>query len=881
MLSVASLAQGPGYYLELANINYYAGGGEPLPLWHGTVAQELGLSGVAEREHVERLCDGFHHLTAERLVRNAGLPSRNPGHDLTFSAPKSVSVAWAMGDQALRRAIELIHHEAVKTALNLLEDKAGYARIGKQGQQTVKAPLLFALFEHGTSRAQDPQLHTHALCINLTIHPDGRITAVDSTHLYHWKMAAGAVYRAALARGLQELGFAVEQKKLGASIGFELAVIPREITEHFSKRRAEIEQQLKLRAGSLDAASAKYAELVAKETRRTKDTEKTRKELIGEWQALGREHGIGPEFLYDNRQPLGRITPEERALRMEMIFREAVASLSDQHSHWSEAELTKAVAERAAGRISARDTRELIEAKLASPELVRLGQLTTEGKNNDQKRYIDRAEARFTTPEVLQMERQMLRNVERIVQGSRGASDPLVVERVLKGPRTLDKEQIEAVQWLCSGPDVRLLSGIAGAGKTYTLQTCHEVWKAEGRDVLGCAVAAAAAKRLHAGTEIPSGTLDRLLIDLDNGRQSLHSRSVIVLDEAGMVGTRHLARLVEHLADAPGARLVLIGDAKQLQPVLAGGPFKYLAETLGEARLGTIRRQEAQWARDAVRDFEQGRAREAISAFIDHGHFHLSESRPQAMAQLIDQWKSDGGLLAPDQVVMLASLNSEVKELNLRAQAERIRVGEVHPDRKIHANGVNFHEGDRLQFQKNSRELGVSNSDTATVLRVEPDRERLTVRHDEDGREITVSLKRYAPENLRLGYASTTHKAQGASIPHVHVLVGGPLTDLHMGYVQASRSQKSTHLFCDKHSAGDPGLSDLIRAMSHQRQKTMAQEVQDRANRSAGESLRFPTPAPDRVTPEPAPVRAPVPPVMPPPHPDQDLTQTRGPSRSL
>ena len=133
-----------------------------------------------------------------------------------------------MADTALRKAIEIKHQEAVKEALDFLESKAGFARVGKQGQEVVKAPLLFALFEHGTSRAGDPQLHTHALCINLTVHPDGRTTAIDSTHLYHWKMAGGAMYRAALARGMQELGFAVEQRKVGASIGFELKAIPKE-----------------------------------------------------------------------------------------------------------------------------------------------------------------------------------------------------------------------------------------------------------------------------------------------------------------------------------------------------------------------------------------------------------------------------------------------------------------------------------------------------------------------------------------------------------------------------------------------------------------------------------------------------------------------------
>lgn len=829
MLSVAPLAQGPGYYLELANINYYAEGGEPLPVWHGTAAREFGLSGTAERLHVERLCSGYHHESQERLVRNAGTPERNPGHDLTFSAPKSVSVAWAMGDEALRKAIAIKHDQAVREALNFLEAKAGFARVGKQGQEVVNAPLLFALFEHGTSRAGDPQLHTHALCINLTVHPDGRATAVDSTHLYHWKMAAGAIYRAAFAQGLQELGFVIEQRKVGGSIGFEIKSVPKELVEWFSKRRAEIEQRLNLNAGGLDTASAKYAEMVAKETRRTKDTEKTRKELVGEWQAVGREHGIDGEYLYATREPMGVVTPEMRAERKEAIFREAIEALSEQHSHWNEAALTKAVAERSAGRISAHDAVRLVEEKLRSPELICLGRLTTEEKNQNQNRYVERGEFRYTTPEIQQLERQMLRNVELIVRGPASESPKHLVEKALadqvaRGPYPLDPEQRRAVEYLCSGPNIRLLSGLAGTGKSSTLKTCKDVWEAEGREVIGCAVMAKTAKRLEAGTGIASSTLDKLLGQLDRGTRRLSSDSVIVLDEAGMVGTLHMARLTEHLAKTPGARAIKTGDDEQLQPVTAGGPFKYLAEVLGEARLTNIYRQKEAWARDAVRDFEAGRSDEAIATYIERGHFHLADSRPQAMAQLIDQWKADGGIKNPEGVFMIAALNREVKELNLRAQAERIRAGEVDPEKKIHVDGVLIHVGDRVQFLKNSTPLGVSNADTATVLKVEPERERLSVRLDEGSREIAVSLKRYLPENLRLGYASTTHKAQGATLPHVHVLIGGTLTDKHMGYVQASRSELSTHLFTDKHTAGE-GLKELIRDLAMRRQKTMAHEL--------------------------------------------------------
>ncbi len=826
VLSAAPLAQGPGYYLDLANINYYAAGGEPPPTWYGTAAKELGLSGLAQREHVERLCAGFHHETNKSLVRNAGKDTRNPGHDLTFSAPKSVSVLWAMADPALRKAIEIKHEQAVKAALDFIEQRAGFARVGKDGETLVKAPLLFCLFEHGTSRAKDPQLHTHALCVNLTVHEDGRTTAIDSTHLYHWKMAGGAVYRAVFAPLIQELGFEVVQRRIGSSIGFEIKGVPQPLIEEFSKRKAEMDELITLRAGSLDAASAKYAALIALETRRTKDTEVPRAELLREWQAVGREFGFDLEAFYDLRVPVERLTPEQVAERKEVIFQDAVKTLSEQLSHWNEAELTKAVVERAVGLIAADEALGLVKEKLGSDELVAIGTLVTDAKGGT--RYIDRTEMRYTTPEILRLEEAMLQDVERIVQGPDSSVSSERVERALREtPRTLDPEQKEVVRWLTSGPGVRLLSGVAGSGKTWTLETCREIWESEGREVIGATVAAKTAKRLERGTGIKSGTLDGLLNRLDRGEVSLDGRSVVVVDEAGMVGTKHMARLSKYLADAEGSRLVLAGDRVQIQPIMAGGPFRYMGDALKEAELTTVRRQNEPWQRQAVTDFRAGNSQEAIDAFRQRGLVHIAKTRTQAMAELVEQWKADGGIFKPDSVLMLASLNCEVKQLNVLAQAERIRAGEVDGEKKIHANGVNFHPGDRLQFLLNSKPLGVSNGDGGTVVDVDPDRKKIRVRLEDDDREIDVAFNRYQPEKLRLGYASTTFKAQGATLDHVHVLLGGMFTDRHMTYVQASRSVFSTHLFCDKDTAGKE-LADLVRAAARERPKTMAHAIVDR-----------------------------------------------------
>jgi len=688
----------------------------------------------------------------------------------------------------------------------------------------------------------DPQLHTHALLMNLTRHPDGRYTAIDPSFVYKFQMAAGAMYRVALARGMQQLGFEVEQRPMGSSIGFEIKGVPEELVDEFSKRRAEIEAELRLALGSLDAATPRYKELVVLATRRKKDLEKPRAELLEEWQAVGREFGVDAATLRGGLKAYRAPTAEERASRQDEAFREGVEALSERHAHWSKADLIRALAERAAGKLAARDVRELAAERIRGPRLLDLGDLRTGRKDLDTRRFVERHETRYSTPEIKRLERRMLVDVERMVRGPSTACRTASVERALaRRPSLLkeeSREQAEAVRYLCSGPSVRVLSGLAGTGKTYALGACVEAWRREGRDVHGVSFQKITATRLGKaiGDGISCDTVHRTLGELDRGRLELSNRSVVVVDESAMLGTTLLARLVEHVRRA-GGRLVLVGDAKQLQPVTQGGAHKYLASVLGEHRLEDVRRQTEVWARQAVRDMEAGAVHAALKAYVDRGFFHLSETRPEAVAGLVRQWKADGGIHAPEKVYAVAATNHEVREINLAAQAERIKAGVVDPGRKLFANGVFFHVGDRLQFRLNSRKLGIDNADLATVLDVDPLRNVVTVRMDKDRREVAVDLRRYSPEKLVLGYASTTHAAQGASIDHVEVLMGGGPTDLHMGYVQLSRARLSTHVFCDKHTAGDPGLSDLLRSLGRERQKTLAHEVvrdnQERARRPA------------------------------------------------
>ena len=203
MLTVAPLASGQArYYLALAGnaTGYYVdeNGLEPAGVWYGRGAEEFELSGRVEADHLSRLCEGLDpHDPEKRLVRNALTETRKHGDDLCFSAPKSVSVAWALASEELRLDIQKVLHRAVRDALDYIQDTCGFARVGAQGQRVEPVPLAFALFEHASSRAGDPQLHVHAVCPNLARHGDGHTTAIDSTNFYHHMMAGGASSRLA------------------------------------------------------------------------------------------------------------------------------------------------------------------------------------------------------------------------------------------------------------------------------------------------------------------------------------------------------------------------------------------------------------------------------------------------------------------------------------------------------------------------------------------------------------------------------------------------------------------------------------------------------------------------------------------------------------
>jgi len=847
VLTVSPLGSGQaGYYLSLTATSYYVEGPEPEGRWYGFGAEEFDLSGTVKAHDLEKLCEGYDPRDPARHVRNAGVTegeqARKHGDDLCFSPPKSVSVAWALGSEELREAIQAKLDRAVKDALDYIQETCGIARVGAQGQELARVPLTFALFEHSSSRLGDPQLHVHAVCPNLALHEARggrlRVTAIDSTNFYYEQMTAGALFRASLAQGLRELGFGIERD--GSS--FRIAGISESLCERFSQRRAEIVEGI-LKAAKfvgpmtevdarevLWASRGRRAEVVNLDTRKGKK-EYTRAELFEDWQEIAHSLGFGGQHVEGLRQKQPQaLAIEEKRNIAEGIAKDTRQALIDEYAHFAERNLIRKLAEESQGRgLNARDVRELSAAKIAAGDFLKIGELVTERKHETKRSFRDRTQVRYTTPETLEMEGLLLASVGRMALESSPVSREMV-ERVIELRPTLSDEQANAVRLLAAGPGrIACMTGKAGTGKSTTLDACRLAFELDGREVIGCALAGVAADELRRSANIKSDTLARTLFRLEKGELTLTPKHVVVLDEAGMVPTKQLQKLA-HQVEKGGAKLVLVGDPAQLQSIGAGGPFNSISERLGpegNCQLTKIRRQRHEWARTTVEQFSKGEARQALIAYFEKKQLHVTKTREEAFSGLVERWKADGGLTNSKDVLLLAGLNAEVRAINRKCQEERRAAGLL-GETRIFVNGDYIHEKDQIMLGKNSRPLDVKNGFTAQVVKIDEAKKALTVKLDRDGRQVTLSVEEYGAKNFRLGYATSVHKAQGRTVEHCHVLMGGPMDDLHLGYVQASRSRESTHLFIDKAHAG-PNLKEAIRSLSRARIKDLARDHLERA----------------------------------------------------
>lgn len=821
------------YYLSLTGEGYYRKDAEEPGRWLGVGAERLGLTGTVTRPALE---DALRGVAPDgRRVQNAGKANRRRGTDLTLSADKTVSLFRELGDDYAREQAEKAHEAAVDATVCYLEDAACYTRRSSSPSAPWEriAPV-FAAFRHSASREGDPTLHTHILCLNLGVRrTDGRVGAVASKPFYLHKMAAGALYRAELSRQLQErLGVAIERN--GAL--FRVRGVPESVCRAFSKRRVQIEAAMHER-GIISAAGAAAVTLATRKTKQETSPEVLRARWRQEGEALGFT-ATRINALLGEVRPHVSIAPPDVS--------RAVTDLLVGNSHFRERDLLRYVAERAPGTgQGAQALRDAVREHLAqNEEIVPIGT------------------DRYTTREILSLEKEIVTIAQdgrsetrhqlspRITADAARAAELSASERQGK-PVVLNPEQRAALEHITTDAGaVKLVAGMAGTGKTFLLDAMRQAYEAAGYQVIGAALAGKAAQGLQDGAGITSSTLTRLLMDLDQNwrdtlkhhawqmgrallgkstwgppeRITLTKNTVVVIDEAAMIGSRMLHSMMKAVQKA-GCKLLLVGDAAQLQSIEVGGAFKSLQSRLDAAELKTIVRQKEQWARDAVMQFATGRADLALQEYARRGLFHVAKSRAEASAKLIADWKTHG-LTRPEECLIFTATRSERDYLNRLAQDERRKAGKV-GFLPLAINGTRFHIGDRVTFTKNSKLFSVQNGTMGTLLSLDPIRNVARFRLDAEGgakqgKTVSVALGKY--NAIELGYASTVHRAQGISVNRAFVMASSVMTDRELTYVQMSRSKLETRLYADEASLGADG-GDFVRAMQTSRQKEMAIDI--------------------------------------------------------
>lgn len=432
-----------------------------------------------------------------------------------------------------------------------------------------------------------------------------------------------------------------------------------------------------------------------------------------------------------------------------------------------------------------------------------------------------RGEGRFTSRAMIETEQRLhgasglMAERERHRVGEKEQASALA--RAKERGLLLSGEQRLAFEHVTGGRGLSIVVGYAGTGKSAMLGVAREAWESAGYTVRGAALSGIAAEGLEHGSGIASRTIASLEHQWGQGREHLTSRDVLVIDEAGMVGTRQIERVLSHAADA-GAQVVLVGDPQQLQAIEAGAAFRAIHERHGGVEISEVRRQHEGWQQDETRHLATGRTGQAIHTYDERGMVHPAETREAAREELIERWDRARQSAPGDTRIILTHTNDEVRELN-EAARERMRdAGELGNAVSINvARGERqFASGDRIMFLRNERGLGVKNGTLGAIEQVTP--QRMIVRTD-DGRSIGLDTKDYA--HIDHGYAATIHKAQGMTVDRSHVLAT-PGMDSHGAYVALSRHRDGVDLHYGRDDFAD--RSRLVRTLSRERGKDMASD---------------------------------------------------------
>jgi conjugative relaxase-like TrwC/TraI family protein len=780
MLTIGKLGIGQeNYYLDKdaeGAEDYYSGEGEAEGRWMGDAAEELGLDGEVGPDQLKAVLTGRNPVDGEPLVGMRGVPAKGavPGFDLTFSAPKSVSLLWALGGAETGAEVSRAHDRSVETALSYMQREACWTRRGAGGSEFVQGNgYLAAAYIHRSSRNGDPQLHTHVLIANATKGPDGRWTRLYHPAIYDHAKTAGYIYEAQLRHELSRgLGVGWQEVRNGIA---EVEGFADEHLRAFSTRRAEI-----LEAAGADA-SARARQVANLATREAKEKGVSRETLRERWRTKANEIGL------DCVEISLSFDPSAPAVARTVSTWQVDRVVTTGVSHFDRRDAIQAVAGLLPEGADALHVERMADEYLASDAVIRIG----ESARGD----------RYTTQRIWELEREALAAVERMrSQGSLQAGE-LVAARVIAARPTLKEDQREMVRRLLVNPEgVAVVIGEAGTGKTYAIVAAAEGWAQAGIELRAAAPTWRGAHALR-DEGLPATSIASFLVELDRaeneGGGGLAQGSVLLVDEAGMVDSANLARLISH-AERAEAKLVLLGDPEQLGEIEAGGLFRAIADRTDPIHLDEVIRHERELDRIAAKRIRDGEGREALALYESGERVTVAPNAEARREAMVRDWHES--FERGEDAVMVAKRNAEVARLNAMAREVRKEAGQLGA-KEIEVGEARFAVGDQVITRVNDRQAEVYNRERWRIAEVDAEQRRVVLDGIDQAKRIEVGAEYLSRINshsdapaLEHAYAVTTYSVQGSTVDRAFV-AADPSMDKQELYVATSRSRGETRLY--------------------------------------------------------------------------------------
>ena len=811
---VASIGKGTVAQYYLRRTEYYLTGKEPAGIWLSESSQ-LGIKTgqIVGADLFEKLHAGLGS-DGRTLITNDGGKERVSGFDLTLSAPKSVSIAYALAEPGMRAAIEQVQLDACKAVVSMLNREAAFTRRAKNGVVIEKTLMVVAAFQHGEARpaphvdgrvTADMDLHTH-LCIANVGQRAARegereptFGALDARPIFKSKMLAGSVYHLALSAGLQKLGFQIAVA--GTNGIFELhtpsgPAVDNDTKRYFSARRIQLEDRL----ADYDLVTGDAQELAAavvKATRLSK-TSDTR-DRFEVWREQAQELGVDVEHFIERVRTGRALSDGDRETLIAQRLAEVPSRLTEQESVFERRHLMAAVAsslvETGAGpeRVDAE-----IERLAKTGKIVQLGQDI-------------HGHGLYSTPEMIAVERNLLNTARSLAQRDWAGVDQKQVEAECRR-RGLSDEQLQAALAATDRRSFAIVEGAAGSGKTTALKVVVDSYKTAGdKKIIGGAIAHRTAAMLRAELDIEATAIDHLLAQIKSGKNILDRNTVLLIDECGQVGTKTMNELISAVAKAR-AKLVLIGDREQLQPISAGPALKILSSIVQPARVEKIVRQREKWAQDAAHAFAKGNAAGGLNAYAKRGLLTGCAGAAATIGAAVDRYM-EMQQREPDKYhLLIAQSNKTVRALNAEVRSRMRDAGLLAgPDHVIttgDASGRSFRlhlaVGDKIRFGIRQDKIG-DGVINGTIGRIEGidelDAQHLLIRAMVNGKSVEFSTEAIKDKagRVRLGHnlATTAYSSQGLTAETATVVLGSEY-DRHTSYVAVSRARGETQIVYDK-----------------------------------------------------------------------------------